>query len=374
MSRPAVHRDRRSIEPSPRPHRAARAIAAILITGLVAVTSACGGAASPAAGPAANASGTARASATAAPVAKTKVKMMLDYLPSVGQLGFVEAAALGYYADAGLEVELTPGRGSAPTLQFVGSDQAEFGYADGATLAVQVAAGVPVKMVAGIFQTGSNSIAFLCDRPVAKPADLKGISIGGPAGAAGWVALGAAMEKAGLPADAFKRVTVATEAKADALFGGTLPVVTTTLYDLSINVRLAEKGKKVCQIPISDWGAPMMGQGIITTDKILKSNPDLVSRFVAASLKGWDAAVANPSRGIADMFKLFPDAYANPAQAEDCWKLVPQMFHTPASTGTKLGWMAPEDWVSTLTILQSGGILQQPLKPEQVYTNQFVQR
>jgi NitT/TauT family transport system substrate-binding protein len=339
-----------------------------LAIALVMVISACGGAAGPA-GPATQA-GVPAASSAPTTAEKVKVTMILDYLPSVAHLGFVEAVAQGFYAAQGLTVETQPGRGSAGTAQFVGANQANFGFADGGAMATGIANGLPVKMVAGLFQAGANNIVFYCDSGIKNPADLSGKTVGGPAGAAGFVALTAAMEKAGLKDKSYKNVAVAPEAKADALLSGQINAMTATVYDLSLHSRLEAQGKKLCDIPISDWGIPMMGQGIITTDSMIKDRPDIVQKFVTASLQGWEAAVKDPDRAIADLLKQFPDAVN--VRTSDAWKKIPPMFHTPASKDQKLGWMATEDWKTTLALLTAGGLVPKPLQPEQVFTNQFI--
>jgi NitT/TauT family transport system substrate-binding protein len=295
---------------------------------------------------------------------------MLDYLPSVAHLGFIEAVARGFYEEAGLDVEIVPGRGSAGTAQLVGAGRSEFGFADGAATAGAIATGVPVKMVASFFQRGANSIAFLCSHGIKEPEDLSGKTVGGPAGAAGFVALTAAMEKANA-SEPYKATTVSPEAKINAMMGEKIYAMTSTVYDLSLAVSLEAKGKQVCQIPISDWGVPMMGHGIIVSNQLIESDPELIKKFVRASVQGWKSAVENPNRAIDDLFEQFPDA--NSAEAANAWKGIPLMFHTENSEDAPLGWMAPEDWESTLELLVKGGLLPKPVDAEEVFTNEFVE-
>jgi ABC-type nitrate/sulfonate/bicarbonate transport system substrate-binding protein len=55
-----------------------------------------------------------------------------------------------------------------------------------------------------------------------------------------------------------------------------------------------EKGFDVNIIAPVDYGIDLYADTLFTTEKMLKEHPDTVRKFVAATLKGWDAAIAAP--------------------------------------------------------------------------------
>src|SRR5919198_4104316 len=55
----------------------------------------------------------------------------LDWLFQGPNGGFMVAQEKGYYREAGLNVEIGPGRGSGNTAQVVASKASQFGFADG---------------------------------------------------------------------------------------------------------------------------------------------------------------------------------------------------------------------------------------------------
>src|SRR5436309_9000652 len=61
--------------------------------------------------------------------------------------------------------------------------------------------------------------------------------------------------------------------------------------------------KQVVALSYADAGLDLYGNGIIVSEAILKSNPDLVRRFVTATLQGLKDAVANPQEAGAIMNK-----------------------------------------------------------------------
>src|SRR6266849_7189381 len=62
---------------------------------------------------------------------KRQVTMRLDWLYQGPNAGFLIAQDKGFYEQAGLSVEIGPGKGSGSTAQLVASKAAQFGFADG---------------------------------------------------------------------------------------------------------------------------------------------------------------------------------------------------------------------------------------------------
>ncbi len=62
---------------------------------------------------------------------KRQVTMRLDWLYQGPNAGFMVAQERGFYEQAGLNVEIGPGKGSGSTTQLVASKATQFGFADG---------------------------------------------------------------------------------------------------------------------------------------------------------------------------------------------------------------------------------------------------
>ena len=98
------------------------------------------------------------------------------------QAPFVLALERGYFEQAGLDVELLEGRGSATTVQLVGTKADTFGFADGFTVMLNLARGVPVRAVATPINGSSFAVVLLKDAPVRALRDLEGRRLGITAG------------------------------------------------------------------------------------------------------------------------------------------------------------------------------------------------
>jgi NMT1/THI5 like len=91
---------------------------------------------------------------------------------------FFEALDRGYYRDAGLEVKIVRGQGSADAIRQVGAGHAMFGFADAGTLILARANDqIPVKLVAAVYRKPSHAIFCREDAGLKKPKDLEGNAI-----------------------------------------------------------------------------------------------------------------------------------------------------------------------------------------------------
>src|SRR4029078_10037389 len=86
------------------------------------------------------------------------MKLTLTFLGGGPQAGFMYAKKLGYYKDAGIDLTIEEGKGSATTAQLVATRQTDGGCA-GAPAAMQIRSkGAPVKIVTPILQTNGFAI------------------------------------------------------------------------------------------------------------------------------------------------------------------------------------------------------------------------
>ena len=361
---------------------ASRGLTAGLIAALV--LSACGASApaataAPATAVRASAAPATAAPATAAPAtaapatpapAPKKVSFILDFLPGAVHLPFYAAVAKGYYKDVNLDVELVPGRGSTVAAQQVATGAATLGFADFSAMASGVAAGQPLKMVAGVLQRGSSGLGSLCDSNIKTAADLKGKRIAGPAGTTTFLLLSALLAKNNLKETDIIRVTVDSSAQTSTVLNGQAELRTTTLYDQKLQIEAAKLGKKACTLGFADAGIVTMGHGIIASNSLIGSDPDLIKRFVAASMKGLQFTVDSPDQARALMVPLAKDALEEELKLG--WEFIPALLRTDRTKGNPLGFMAEADIDSTLTLLESTGVIKTRSAANQYFTNQFV--
>ena len=125
-----------------------------------------------------------------------------------------------------------------------------------------------------------------------------------------------------------------------------------------------------------DNGVHVLSQGIVTSQSFAKEHPDEVKAFVAASLKGWDTACADP-KAAADFFihkhpelnKTDNDKALTLARIQyECKSLEP----VAGTGGQRLGTSTDKEWKPMLDLLHQYGGMKQEGAPSDYYTNDYI--
>src|SRR4029079_4236253 len=117
----------------------------------------------------------------------------------------------------------------------------------------------------------------------------------------------------------------------------------------------------------SDPGLSYYGNGIIATEQTLKANPDQVRRFVAATIKGLKAAIANPAEAGAIMHKYHPEVSVEVAKGE-----TESVAELAQVKGQPLGIIEPARIDETIEVVKSVFKLKAPVSASDVYVPGFV--
>jgi putative hydroxymethylpyrimidine transport system substrate-binding protein len=127
-----------------------------------------------------------------------KITVLLDWFVNPDHAPLIVASAKGYFAEAGLDVELiAPADPNAPP-KLVAAGKAEIAITYQPQLYLQVAGGLPLVRIGTLVATPLNSLVVLADGPVRSIADLKGRKIGYSIGGFEEAILGAMLAKHGL--------------------------------------------------------------------------------------------------------------------------------------------------------------------------------
>ena len=82
----------------------------------------------------------------------------------------------------------------------------------------------------------------------------------------------------------------------------------------------------------------------------IASEPDLVRRFLKATLRGYEEATRDPGAAVDAFMKANPTAERPLLEKQLAASLA--MMHSPASQGRPVGWTAESDWTATLNRLE----------------------
>ncbi|HEY7676792.1 MAG TPA: ABC transporter substrate-binding protein [Candidatus Methylomirabilis sp.] len=301
--------------------------------------------------------------------AAQKVTFTLDFEYAGRHAYYFVAQEKGFYRDAGLDVEIVRGSGSADAIRAVGAGRAPLGFADAATLVVsRTSHGLPVKVVALVYTRAPHCIFCLEEAGVRAPKDLEGKKIATPPGSASTTMFPAFVRATGINADRVTRVAVDTSALAAVLASRQVDCV--SLFYVAqplLERRLAPK--KITRLLYADAGLEFYSNGIIVGDSFLKEHPDVVRRFVAATVRGMEAAFADPAEAGRIMNKYHPQIEPALGQAET--EIVRELAVTPLTRAHGLGYIDPKKIEQTRDVVAEAFNLARRIPVEELYAPGF---
>ena len=298
-----------------------------------------------------------------------KVTMLLDWLYQGPNSGFLAAQEKGFYKEAGLDVEIGPGKGSGSTSQLVASKATQFGFADGFVVGLSVSKGMSIRNVGSIYRGNPTAVIVLDDSEIKTVKDLEGRSIAISPGGTQFQQWPAFLKGAKLDPAKITVVNIDPAGMTPALISGKVPAVASYVQGTVPSVEI-RGNKKTRQFMYADYGVTAVSNGIIAHNDTIKNDPALVKAFVAPSLRGFLYARANPDEAV-EMVRKYSST-VDPGITKRELQLSWETWVTPNTRGKPLGWNSEADWVETVSVLKQYGGVTTPLTVDQLMTNEFV--
>ena len=277
------------------------------------------------------------------------------------------AKELGIFEKEGLDVTILTGTGSGTNVKLMGAGENNFGEADYATMMLGIARGVPVVGVYGILQTHPMSVATRADLGVTKPADLVGKSIAVAAGGGDQAILPAFLAANNLTGKVKVVQLSSGGAKREALLQSKVDGIVAYVNEQVPQIEAA--GVKLNVLKFSDYGAPLLGVGIMVNTKT-PPDKDVTQRFLRAVSRGFEAAMKNPEAAVDAALRAFPERKRETTLKELSASF--PLFHTKNTQGKPLGWMDKSDWEKAEEIMATHGGMEKRLPMERFYTNEYI--
>src|SRR5712664_2255947 len=222
------------------------------------------------------------AAASAAASAET-VNFGTDWKAEAEHGGFYQAIATGIYQRYGLEVNLRPGGPQLNHAQLLAAGVLDFNIASNSFVPLNfVHENIPMVAVAAIFQKDPSVLIAHPGQGEDSLAALKGkpIMISGDTRVTSWLFL---KEKFGYGDDQIRPYGFSVApflADPKAIHQG---------YLTSEPFTIEKEGVHPVVLLLADAGYGSYGALIETSEKLVREKPDLVQRFVDASIEGWNS-------------------------------------------------------------------------------------
>ncbi len=299
----------------------------------------------------------------------TTVRIGLDWTPNTNHTGLYVAQAQGYYAEQGLQVEILGAQEGGTVEQLVASGRLDFGisYQEGVTQAR--VEGVPIVSIAAIIQHNTSGFASRVEEGITSPRDFIGKKYGAFGSPIEEAVIRGLLECAGV-GDQFDQVQfvdigssdffVATERdEVDFvwIFKGWTGIEA-EVRGIPLNIVMMNDVQ--C---IPDYYTPV----IITSEKLIAENPDLVRRFLAATSAGYRFAIEQPAAAAEILLKAVPELDAELVRRSQQYLAGQYQAEAPRWGEQKLEvWQAYAQWMAERNLIA------RMIEPEKAFTNDFL--
>jgi len=290
------------------------------------------------------------------PRAMTKVNLVLKWLPQAQFAGYYVALKKGYYSRLGLDVTIQPGGPDIQPEQVVENKAADFGLDWLPSLLTQRDHGQDLVNIAQIYQTTGMRLVTFKSSGINSTQDFKGKKIGVWQYGNQYQFL-AWMAKLGYNPD--KDMTVIHQGfEMNTFLSHKLDMASAMTYN-ELGVVL-ESGVKMSQLNVFDYGkagVSMLEDGIFARADYLKAHRNVATRFVEASILGWQDVIKDPV--AASKIVLTYDTAGQMSAAHQAYmaKEVDKLIMFGPATAKGIGYMDPAAFARTAQISLKYGVI-----------------
>jgi ABC-type nitrate/sulfonate/bicarbonate transport system substrate-binding protein len=297
------------------------------------------------------------------------IRFVLDWKAQMEHAGFYVAQARGFYAEEGLTVEILEGAGAPTTAQLVGNGTYRLGLASGSATVIARDRGIPIVSLAVINQHSPVVIYSLEGAGIRKPEDLVGKRVGANVGGTKHREFQALLKKRNI-AETDIQFMGMTEASPAPLLAGKVDAMLGYTEDQPVTVEL--RNQAVTRIALADYGIDLYSTNIIGNESFVANSPDIVQRFVRASLRGWVEALKDPE-AAADAYEAKrPESDADFNRAN--FKSLIPILQSPDVDRMGFGAQTRDRWEHTRDVLHDLGMIESDVSLDKLFTNQFLQK
>lgn len=277
-----------------------------------------------------------------------KVDFTLNYLPGGAQAGFMYGKKLGIFDKHGINLNIIPGSGSLTTAQLVAQGKADLAYVDAGTAFSVAAKGGDIAVVAPILQVNGYAIIALKSSGIDSVQKLAGKRLSVVPGIAPTVLLPAVLASGGLTIEQVEQQNMAAASQLGALLQHKADAIVAA-GDVQ-GPQLIEQGAQVNQLFYYQNGVPAVGESIVANTDFMQKNPDLIRRFVDASLQSWVETKKNPSAAAQAEAEQFPAEGSAGKELDQIKVDIGLLCAAPGAT--TMGQVPDPVWQRTVAILK----------------------
>jgi NitT/TauT family transport system substrate-binding protein len=277
----------------------------------------------------------------------------------------------GWFAKAGLQVEILDGRGSNYSVQVLSSGHADIGEGELLPLVFARDAGMPIKVVAEWYKNEGPTIIVPRDSAIHTPQDLKGkkvlLTAAGP-----WPPLiDSFLKPYGLTKQDLSLVYV----DSTALFSIYASRQVDALMTVDLAFSEADPLLPSRSLRAVDYGVKLPGNGLYVTEEMLAKRAEVLRRFLkvcedALAYTFVDGHADEAAQAIRTQRPHTKLGLEHLKMQVDMFKA---FFPLPSATGKPIGWQSPQDWAERIAYIEGAHMLTHDHAPAEFYTDELIE-
>jgi NitT/TauT family transport system substrate-binding protein len=292
----------------------------------------------------------------------TKVILQADWYPQPEHGGFFTALVKSYYKEEGLDLTIQPLGPYLSVEKQVSSGAAQFGMGSSDRTLEAIADGQPLIAVAATMQSDPQGIMVRKDSSIHSFADLNRHTVAIKTGSTWWEYIQRRYQLNGVhevPAMMNVANFVADPEYVQQAFATSEPY-------------FARKAGIETRVLLTSDAGYNPYRVMFTTREFLQLHPDVVGKFVRASLRGWRDYLNDPAPAHAVISKLNPAL--TPDWMQFSWQALRDGHFVTGDdpSGAQLGQMDPKRWQAMYEQLLDLKVIEKTFDPSTAYTLQFV--
>jgi ABC-type nitrate/sulfonate/bicarbonate transport system substrate-binding protein len=295
----------------------------------------------------------------------TSVKIALDWTPNTNHTGLYVAKELGYFKQAGLQVEIvTPNESGAEAMVASGSVAFGVSYQEGVTQARTQ--GVPIVSIAAVIQHNTSGFASPTSKGIKTPKDFEGKTYGGFGSPVESAMIQSVMKQSN--ADASK-VNIVNIGQSDFFAAVKRDIDFSWIFYGWTGVDAELRNEPIHMVylkdisPQLDYYTPVL----ITNEKLIQVNPQLIKSFIKAVSQGYQYAIQNSENAADLLLKAAPELDAKLVRASQKW-----LSARYQDDAINWGIQKQEVWENYANWLKENQLIDKPFDASKAFSNEFL--
>ncbi len=298
--------------------------------------------------------------------AAEEVDFILNWIAGGDHAPYYYAKKMGWYKQAGIDLNIQQGKGSSMSAQRTGVGKNEIGLADMPPVFAAIAKGANIVAVMNIYANSPYGFYWLKSSGIKSPKDFAGKKIGNPPWDAArqmWPAFAA---NVGIDKNSVTWVNVQPNAKLAALKSGAIDI-TTSFYNIH-HIFKAQLGSDMGYAAGKDYGVNPYGNTIIVNGEYLKKHRNVVAAFVKVTQRAFRDCALDAAPCIKALVEANKGLKVGNETAN--WALVKELMTDKTSTTKGLGYMDKDRMMASYKLFEP--YLAKPFDMTKYFTNEFL--